>query len=57
VQIGKTPPVPFNIFTNARYHHVKFAGDEIALISSTIKFGKTIKKSNVMIIEEGCKIL
>jgi hypothetical protein len=36
---------------------VKLADDEITLIFSTIRLGKTIEKSNVMIIEEGCKML
>jgi hypothetical protein len=57
VQIGKTLIVTFNIFTNIRYHHVKLAGDEATLISSTIRLGKTIKKSHVMSIEKGHKML
>jgi hypothetical protein len=43
--------------TDVKYHHLKLAGDETTLISSTIRVGKTIKKSNVMSIEEGHEML
>jgi hypothetical protein len=31
MELGKTPTVPFNIFTNARYHRMKVIRDEAAL--------------------------
>jgi hypothetical protein len=31
MELGKTPTVPFNIFTNARYRRMKVIRDEAAL--------------------------
>jgi hypothetical protein len=36
VQTSKSPPIPFNIFMNVKYHHVKLASDEATLISKTL---------------------
>ncbi len=55
VQTNKTPLVTFNIFTDVRYHHVKFVGDEVTLIFSTIRLGKIIKKSNVILLKRDTK--
>jgi CRISPR/Cas system CMR-associated protein Cmr1 (group 7 of RAMP superfamily) len=41
-----------NIFTYAKYHQVKVAGDEAVLWSSTTSLGKIIKKSNVLFVQE-----
>jgi hypothetical protein len=31
VELGKTHAIPFYIFMDAKYHHVKVDGDEVAL--------------------------
>jgi hypothetical protein len=48
---------PFNIFVDAKYHWVKVVSDEAILWSLTTSLGKTIKKSNVLSIQEKCKML
>jgi hypothetical protein len=53
----KPHAIPFNIFTNARYHHVKVASEEVTLQSSTIGFNKTNKKLDVLSIENECIML
>jgi hypothetical protein len=57
VESSKVPTVPFNIFMDARYRCVKVVGDETTLQASTTNLGKSIKKSNVMSIEEEKKML
>jgi hypothetical protein len=57
VELGKTPIVPFNIFIDVRYHWVKIVGGEVGLRSSIVGLGKTIKKSNVLFVQEECIIL
>jgi hypothetical protein len=51
MESSKTFVVPFNIFIDVRYHYVKVAGAKLTLQSSTIGFGKIIKKSNVLFIK------
>jgi hypothetical protein len=53
VELGKAPAIPFNIFTNARYHHVKVVGDEGTIVG----LGNIIKKSKVLSIKQECKML
>jgi hypothetical protein len=52
VESGKAPTIRFNIFMDARYHHVKVVGDETSLQASTTSLGKSINKTNVLSIEE-----
>jgi hypothetical protein len=52
VESSKTHVIPFNIFMDARYHHVKVARDEITLRASTTSLEKSIKKFDVLSIEE-----
>jgi hypothetical protein len=33
-EIGKAPTIPFNIFTNAKYHRVKIVGNETTLVAT-----------------------
>jgi hypothetical protein len=33
MELGKTLAIPFNIFTDVRYHHVKVVGIETQLLS------------------------
>jgi hypothetical protein len=56
MESGKTLDVPFNIFTNTRYHHLNVFNDEVAFFSLTTSIGKSIKKFDVLFIEE-CQIL
>jgi hypothetical protein len=56
-KLGKTPIFLFNIFIDARYHHVKVVGDEALLQFSTIGFAKNIKKLDMLLIEEECRML
>lgn len=49
--------IPFNIFTNAKYHYVKVANYKIVFWSLTIGFGKFVKKLDVLSIEEEHKML
>lgn len=53
----KTHVVPFNIFTNLRYHCVKVDNDEETLWTSTTNIHKFVKKLNVLPIDEERKIL
>jgi hypothetical protein len=52
VESSKIPIVPFNIFTNVRYHHMKVVGNKTTLQTSTIGLDKSIKKSNILSVEE-----
>ncbi len=52
MELGKTPTVPFNIFTNARYRHVKVIWDEVVLWMSIVSLNKSIKKFDILSIEE-----
>jgi hypothetical protein len=40
----KTHAIPFNIFTDVRYHYVKGVGNETTFQASIIGLGKLIKK-------------
>ncbi len=44
--------IPFNIFTNAKYHHVKVVNYKVVFWSLTIGSGKFIKKLDVLSIED-----
>jgi hypothetical protein len=57
VESNKSHVVPFNIFINARYHHMKVVGDEVTLRFSITSLGKFIRKSDVLSIEEKRKML
>jgi len=52
VELGKTHVVPFNIFMDARYQHVKVGSDELSFRTSKTNLGKSIKKFDVLSIEE-----
>jgi hypothetical protein len=43
VELAETHVIPFNIFMDARYHHVKVVGDEVTFQASTTNLGKLIK--------------
>jgi hypothetical protein len=55
-EFGKTLTIPFNIFTYSRYHQIKVVNDKLILLASTIDFGKCIKKSDMLSIEEECRM-
>lgn len=57
VESNNAHVVPFNIFINGKYHHMKVVSDETTLHSSITSLSKFIKKSNVLSIEEKCKML
>jgi hypothetical protein len=57
MELGKTPTIPFNLFTDIKYHHVKVVGNEITFHSSTTGLGKLIKKSNILSVEKKQRIL
>jgi len=44
--------LPFNIFIDVKYNHVKIASDETTLQMSNASFGKSIKKSNFSFTKE-----
>ncbi len=52
VETIMTPMVPFNIFIDVKYSHVKIASDEATLQMSNVSLGKSIKKFDVFFIEE-----
>jgi hypothetical protein len=52
VKSSKTPIVPFNIFTYAKYHYVKVFNDEITFQISIVDLGKSIKESDILSIEK-----
>jgi hypothetical protein len=52
VELGETHAIPFNIFMDARYHHVKVASDEVTLQASTANLDKLIKCFYGLSIEE-----
>jgi hypothetical protein len=52
VEIVVVPIVPFNIFTNVWYNWVKIANDELTLWAFNFDFKKSIKKSDVLSIQE-----
>jgi hypothetical protein len=56
MELGKAPDIPFNIFTNARYHNLEVTSDQVAFLSLTTSLGKSIKKINVLFVEE-CRML
>lgn len=43
MESSKTPIAPFNIFTDARYHHLKVIGDEATLQFSIVGLGTLFK--------------
>jgi hypothetical protein len=44
--------IPFNIFTNPKYYQMKLNGDEVALHAFNASLEKTIKKYDVLSIDE-----
>ncbi len=48
--------IPFNIFINPKYYRVKLNGDEVALHAFNASLGKTIKKYDVLSIDEERKM-
>jgi hypothetical protein len=50
MELSKAPTVPFNIF--AKYCHVKAVGDEATLCMSRIGLSKSIKKFDILFVEE-----
>jgi len=57
MESSKTFAIPFNIFMDARYHHVKVVGNETTFRMLTIGLGKCIKKSNILSIEKEQRML
>jgi hypothetical protein len=56
MELGKALDVPFNIFTNTRYHHLKVISDEVPFLFSITSLGKSIKKIDILFVEE-CQML
>jgi hypothetical protein len=56
MESSKTLDVPFNIFTNTRYHHLKVTSDEVTFLSSTTSLGKLTKRFDILFVEE-CRML
>jgi hypothetical protein len=52
VELSETHAIPFNILMDARYHHVKVAGDEVTFQASIANLGKLIKNIYGLSIEE-----
>jgi hypothetical protein len=52
-----SPAILFNIFMDARYHHVKVVGNETTFRVSIASIGKSIKKSNILFIEKKKRML
>jgi len=52
MESSKTLPIPFNIFMDVKYHHVKVVGNETTFQPSTIGLGKLMNKSNILFIEK-----
>jgi hypothetical protein len=57
MELGKTFVIPFNIFMDAKYRHVKVVGNETTFQTSTTSLGKSIKKSNILSIEKEQRVL
>ncbi len=49
--------VPFNVFIDAKYYHMKVVGDEANLHFSIVGLGMFIKKLDVLKIEKKCRVL
>jgi hypothetical protein len=43
IETSNAPIIPFDIFTNVRYRHVKLVGDEAVFHASNVGLGKNIK--------------
>jgi hypothetical protein len=56
MESGKALDVPFNIFTNTHYHHLKVTSDEVTFFSPKTSLGKTIKNFDILFVEE-CQML
>jgi hypothetical protein len=52
MELGKTPPIPFNIFKDVRYHDMKVVGNETTFQLLTAGPGKLMNKFNLQSIEK-----
>jgi hypothetical protein len=52
MELSKTHPIPFNLFTNAKYHHVKVTKNKVTLQALTTGLGKSIQKFDILSIKE-----
>ncbi len=52
MELGKAHAIPFNIFTYAKYYHMKVVSDEVDLCFSTTGLGMFIRKSYNLSIKE-----
>jgi hypothetical protein len=57
VESSKPHVVPFNIFKDLKYHHVKVGSDKTTFQTSIASLGKFIKKSNLLSIKNEHKML
>lgn len=57
VELGKAHAIFFNIFTNAKYYHMKVVSDETNLFFSIVGLGMFIRKSYVLSIEKIYRML
>jgi len=57
MESGQTPPIPFNIFKDIRYHHVKVVENETTFQLSIVGLGKLMNKSNILSIEKKQRML
>jgi len=52
VESYKTHVILFNVFINVKFHHVKVVNDETIFQSSIVNLCMSIRKSNLLSIEE-----
>jgi hypothetical protein len=57
VKIKVVPIASFNIFTDVKFQRMKLVGYEITFYASNVDIGNSIKKCNVLSIEEERKML
>jgi hypothetical protein len=54
---SKTFAIAFNIFRDARYHHIKVVWNETSFRASTTGLGKSIEKFNLLFVEKEQRML
>jgi hypothetical protein len=54
---SKTFAIAFNIFRDARYHHIKVVRNETSFRASTTGLGKSIEKFNLLFVEKEQRML
>ncbi len=57
MKIKVVPIAPFNIFIDVKFQQMKLVGYEITFYASNVDIEKSIKKCNMLSIEEGRKTL